>query len=130
MSAENSPLPCTAMPATSVDRKSADPMGNDSGFGVTALTGIGEGTDGDSRSEEISHAEPELAQGSHISEEMQRVLRGEDPDFQAPQLVTGRASRSRAHLPAMSPKTNTTVKKNMKKGTPTLSHPPIPPSNP
>jgi hypothetical protein len=130
-SEENAPVPLTALPVPSANNRSEDPVGNDSGFGVTIDRGAGEDTDGESRGDEIPHAEPEhAAEETDMSKEMQRVLRGEDPDFQAPQPVLGRASHSRAQLSPASPKTNTKLKKNMKKGTLTLNHPPIPPSNP
>jgi hypothetical protein len=68
-------------------------------------------------------------EATKVSEEMQRVLRGEDPDFQAPKPVSSRASRSRAQLAASSPKVKSKLKRTGKRGTPTLS-PLIPPSNP
>jgi hypothetical protein len=65
-----------------------------------------------------------------MSEEMQRIHRDEDPDFQAPKLVSTRASHSRPQLPLESVQLKSKLKKSIKKGTTTLSPPPIPPSNP
>ena len=121
----------TCIPIASADNRNEDAGGNDSGVGVPLDRGAREDSDWDSTGDAILSAEAEeTAEGTHLSEEMQRVLRGEDPDFQAPQVVPGRASRSCAHLPLVSLETNSKVKKNTKKGTLTLLQPPIPPSHP
>jgi hypothetical protein len=72
----------------------------------------------------------DVIEETEVSEDMQRVLRREDPDFQAPQSMPARASRSRAAVHALSPKKKSQLKKNVKKGTTTVPPPPIPPSNP
>lgn len=130
-SEDKAPLPMMGIAVTSLENRVEDAIGSGSGVGVTVDTSAREDNNEDSREDDILHADVEQgANETHMSDEMERVLRGEDPDFQAPQQVPGRASRSRAHVPPVSQKTVTIAKKNTKRGTPTLSQPPIPPSHP
>jgi hypothetical protein len=61
--------------------------------------------------------------------DMQQLCAGLDPDFQAPVETRTRGSRSSLEMTTSSPKTRSSLKTRVKKGTPTSQLPPIPAPN-
>jgi hypothetical protein len=86
--------------------------------------------EGRMKEHEADTSEEEELPTTQISDEMQRVLRSEDPDFQAPQPMSTRMSWSRAQVAVGSPKKTSRLKKHVKKGTETPNIPPVTPSHP